>query len=228
MDDEWLAAWNRERKGKQKALDPDSEADAELEARVLSHMWDVPTDLINKRSPKYAELLSLLDDELEYVKSDGTGDADEQDLDRRVERAERFVSSLDPVERSIVLTRIVHYRSTRCMTASTRPQSWPLKRLHTSKRSPKPSLPDSTLEYDLPPPSPPHPPHPPFLRRLRVRSRRRRTPSPNYGSSRWQNQLETRATPRSEPLPTWSGALVSANSLPFLRRRTRGARRGKA
>lgn len=36
MDEEWLAVWNRERKGKQKALDPDSEADAELEARVSS------------------------------------------------------------------------------------------------------------------------------------------------------------------------------------------------
>lgn len=101
-EDDFLARWERSRKGKGKAdenmvLDPEDEIEPEDEmaARVLSSMWNIPTDAFRgTRDARFAESVQLVDEELRLRGKPNLLDHDEGKLAQRLGRLEMLVGRL--------------------------------------------------------------------------------------------------------------------------------------
>ncbi|KAG8954472.1 hypothetical protein FRC04_011799 [Tulasnella sp. 424] len=101
-EDDFLARWERSRKGKGKAdenmdLDPadEVEPDDEMEARVLSSMWNIPADAFRgTRDARFAESVHLVDEELRLRGKPSLLDHDEGRLAQRLGRLEMLVDDI--------------------------------------------------------------------------------------------------------------------------------------
>lgn len=103
LEEEFQVRWDeerRKRKGKEKAtpdsmeLDLEDDAEEELEARILSSMWDVPTDVYRgTERAAFAESVRLVEEERRVKVRKGGLDEREEALEQRMQAMEILVRS---------------------------------------------------------------------------------------------------------------------------------------
>lgn len=96
-EEDFLAHWERNRKGKEKADDnmnlDEQQPEDEMEARVLSPMWSLPPDAFRgSRDSRFAESVQLVEEELRLRGKPSLLDHDEGRLAQRLGRLEMLVS----------------------------------------------------------------------------------------------------------------------------------------